>query len=69
MIQFCSGLPNPANGQVTLSGIIEGSTATYMCDVGYILDGDEIRTCVRNSATIPGDWSDSEPTCISELNM
>ena len=48
-------LSNPANGQV----IIIGSTATYTCDSGYELIGDDTRTCED------GVWTGQEPTCSS----
>ena len=69
MIQFCEGLPDPTNGFITLTGMIENSVATYNCDEGYILEGDMTRTCQRNAATIPGVWSGSEPTCRSEQHI
>ena len=54
----CGSLTNPANGQVSTTGTTEGQTATYGCDTGYNLVGDNTRTCQAN-----GDWSGSEPTC------
>ena len=66
MVQFCEELLNITNGVVTPSGTVDGSTAMYTCDVGFIRTGDETRTCLRNAAAIPGVWSGSEPTCMSE---
>ena len=54
----CNALSNPANGQVSTSGTTFGETATYSCNPGYNLVGDNIRAC---QAT--GNWSGSEPTC------
>ncbi len=58
---MCDALPSITNGQVELDGRFVGATATYTCINGYILQGDSQRTC-QNS----GQWSGSEPSCISE---
>lgn len=57
----CPNLPNPNNGVVTLSGRNLGSTATYKCNNGYELIGEDKRTC-QSDAT----WSGSEPSCKSK---
>ena len=54
----CDTLSNPANGQVSTNGTTFEQTATYSCNTGYNLMGDNTRTC---QAT--GEWSGSEPTC------
>ena len=54
----CNALSAPANGQVSTNGTTFGETATYSCNTGYNLVGDNTRTC---QAT--GNWSGSEPTC------
>ena len=55
----CGTLSNPANGQVNhTAGTTLGQTATYSCNTGYNLVGDNTRTC---QAT--GTWSGSAPTC------
>ena len=59
----CGTLTNPVNGQVTHTGrTTYRQTATYSCDTGYNLVGDNNRTC---QAT--GMWSGSEPVCQSKL--
>ena len=55
----CDTLPDPDNGQVDLSGTDIGSTATYSCDVGFLLQGSRTRVCLGN-----GLWSGQEPSCI-----
>ena len=61
----CGTLNNLANGQVSYTGRTTlGQTATYSCNTGYNLVGDNIRTC---QAT--GNWSDSAPTCQGMLLM
>ena len=55
----CSTLTNPANGQVShTAGTTFGQTATYSCDTGYILVGNNTRTCQAGGA-----WSGNEPIC------
>ena len=55
----CGTLTNPENGDVDHTmGTTFGETATYSCNTGYNLVGDNTRTC---QAT--GNWSGSEPTC------
>ena len=59
----CSNLTNPANGSVNhTAGTIFRQTATYSCNTGYNLVGDNIHTC---QAT--GEWSGSAPTCEGML--
>lgn len=54
----CPKLENPHNGHVELSGWTYGHMATYTCDPGFILSGDESRTCQSNAA-----WSGALPMC------
>ena len=54
----CNALTDPANGQVSTNGTTFGQTATYSCNTGYNLVGDNTRTCQAI-----GYWSGSEPTC------
>ena len=58
VVPGCGSLPDPANGQVTLTGTTVGSEATYTCNPGYTLWGDQTRQCRSG-----GQWSGSEPTC------
>ena len=59
----CGTLTDPANGQVShTTGTTFGQTATYSCDLGYNLVGDNNRTC---QAT--GRWSGNTLTCQGKL--
>ena len=61
----CGTMTDPTNGQVShTAGTTFEQTATYSCDTGYILVGDNNRTC---QAT--GVWSGSEPICQSMCNV
>ena len=54
----CSALSDPAFGSVVLTGRKVGSTATYSCNSGYVLDGSSLRVCQQD-----GQWSGEAPTC------
>ena len=50
----CPNLNGPTNGGVS----VNGTTATYTCDDGYELIGNETRSCQSDER-----WSGQEPTC------
>lgn len=54
----CDPLENPQNGRVTFDGTSVGSSATYVCNIGFILNGNERRQCLRT-----GEWTGTDPTC------
>ena len=61
----CGGLANPEGGQIMLTpGVVMtvdtglNAVATYSCDEGYNVDGDQTRTCQRS-----GEWTGAAPTC------
>ena len=54
----CPDLDDPTNGGVDLSENTPGSTANYICNSGFVLDGLQSRKCEDN-----GQWSGEEPTC------
>ncbi len=58
----CPRINDPRNGDVRVSGLRVGSKATYSCDRGHKLRGNQIRKCQSN-----GQWSGSDPSCISIL--
>ena len=53
-----------ANGQVEISGYIEGSVASYSCDFGHKLVGVSKRRC-----KLDGRWSDLTPFCNIRENL
>ncbi|XP_053387177.1 fibrillin-2-like [Mercenaria mercenaria] len=58
----CGELENPTNGAVNISkGTTFGVTASYSCDVGFNLVGDETRNCGPS-----GKWSNMKPDCAQE---
>ncbi len=54
----CGGLDDPINGLVTLEDTVLESVATYSCQDGYTLVGDDTRLCVDE-----GTWSGDAPVC------
>lgn len=58
---FCPKLHNPSYGLVRVTNKAVGSQAMYECLGGYVLVGDEYRTCQPN-----GEWSGYEPYCRCE---
>ena len=44
-----------------------GTTATYSCNSGYSLVGDEVRTCGGDGSSTMGVWDLSEPSCECKL--
>ena len=59
----CTNLTDPSNGRVTADGTTFLSTATYTCDHGYRLIGDNTRTCGAG-----GQWSSYQPRCERKYN-
>ena len=60
----CGSLGNPGNGVVSFTNSTYNSVATYSCNTGYTLTGDDTRTCQSS-----GLWSGSEPTCTGKQQM
>ncbi|XP_065904456.1 P-selectin-like isoform X2 [Dysidea avara] len=65
----CINLTDPTNGMVTCSLgddniATDGDTCNYICDTGYVLSGNAMRTC----GSI-GMWDGTEPTCIGTCPM
>lgn len=58
----CPELFDVPNGEVELSGRTPGSTATYTCNFGFVLQGDSQRVCMENET-----WSGQPPTCFRKL--
>ena len=59
----CGVLDDPENGEVSLTGTILGSKATYSCNSGYVLEGESTRVCQSNRK-----WSGEAPTCERMLH-
>jgi sulfatase modifying factor 1 len=57
--QLCPDLSDPDNGTVAWDSPIEGGTsATYRCNLGYVIGGSDTRFCRSD-----GTWSGSVPSC------
>ena len=57
----CGQLPAPENGLIDGNLTTFNNTASYSCDTGYELVGDQTRTCLAS-----GNWSGSQPSCDGE---
>lgn len=53
----CTAPTAPTNGQESHTAVIDASTVTYTCDVGYSMVGSATATCTA------GAWSPAAPTC------
>ena len=51
----CSPPATILNGKINISA----TAATYMCDLGYSIDGDVVRTCQADGSG----WSGNDPRC------
>ena len=60
----CPVLFDIANGEVEFSSRTPGSTATYTCNFGFVLQGDEQRVCMENET-----WSGEPPTCLRKFRF
>ncbi|XP_011377008.1 seizure 6-like protein 2 isoform X9 [Pteropus vampyrus] len=58
----CGFPPRPAHGDVSVTDLHPGGTATFHCDSGYQLQGEETVVCLNG--TRPA-WSGEPPSCIA----
>ena len=56
-IKQCPVLTKPTNGEVSTSGLGEGSKAYYVCHKGFLLNGPKERICVDEA------WDGMVPNC------
>ncbi|XP_068823711.1 seizure 6-like protein 2 isoform X9 [Capricornis sumatraensis] len=58
----CGFPPQPAHGDVSVTDLHPGGTATFHCDSGYQLQGEETLVCLNG--TRPA-WSSEPPSCVA----
>ncbi|XP_007499485.1 seizure 6-like protein 2 isoform X3 [Monodelphis domestica] len=58
----CGFPPRPPHGDVSVTDLHPGGIATFHCDSGYQLQGEETLVCLN--ATRPA-WSGEPPTCLA----
>ncbi len=58
----CPILEAPKDGQVQFTSTAFGAVATYRCHSGFLIEGDEERTCQAD-----GSWSGAIPICRRRL--
>ena len=60
----CGPLDSPVNGLVdTSAGTTFSSTATYSCNLNFMVNGSSVRIC-----TAEGVWGGQPPTCVGKLS-
>ena len=59
----CGRLADIPRGRVEVTTTTFLSTATYVCDSGFSIEGTSVRTCLAT-----GVWSGREPTCTREYS-
>lgn len=59
----CGFPPRPAHGDVSVTDLHPGGTATFHCDSGYQLQGEETLICLNG--TRPS-WNGETPSCMGE---
>ena len=69
VVMNCTFLPDLNNGMVSYNPqgqdqTLVGATATYTCDTGYTLNGNNTRTCQAS-----GTWSGTAPTCDGKYSV
>ena len=62
------------DGSVTYSvgegdQLVFGTRATYSCNMGYSLMGEEVRTCRGNGSSVTGEWDGVNPTCLGKHSI
>ncbi len=69
----CPPLPAITNGTISYSPDVTsdydlGTNATYTCEAGFYLEGNEVRVCMDDDGMDAiGVWSDQEPSCVCKL--
>ncbi len=72
----CPGVPTPNNGNIDFGGasLDENSTyifavvATYVCDTGFYLVGNDSRICTGDGMSVNGSFNGTAPTCDRECS-
>ncbi len=65
---FCAELASINNGSIAYSPDIvapfdNGTTASYSCNEGLYLEGNQMRTCQGDDSSLIGTWSGMSPVC------
>ena len=47
-----------------------GTTATYVCDLGYgVLEDSDVRVCMKDGFSEIGMWNGTAPSCVRKLSL
>ena len=62
-ISDCGSLTTSENGMMTSTGTTYNSSAVFVCNDGYDMNGTNTTSCQAD-----GNWTTSEPTCVIQGN-
>ena len=71
---MCRSLPAISNGMISYSPDVIpdydlGTEATYTCEAGFYLEGNEVRVCMDDDGMDAiGVWSGREESCVRKLH-
>lgn len=60
----CGNPGVPDNGEKNSSSYKYGNVVSFSCNVGYNMQGSQVRTCQTNA-----EWTGTQPTCLSKLEL
>ncbi len=67
LLAFTNGMISSYSPDVT-SDYDLGTEATYTCEAGFYLEGNEVRVCIHDDGMDAiGVWSDQEPICVRKF--
>ncbi len=72
---MCPPLLAITNGTISYSPDVTpdydlGTEATYTCDTGFYLEGNEVRTCMDGDGMNATEvWSGQEPSCVCKFSQ
>ncbi len=70
---MCPPLLAITNGMISYSPDVTpdydlGTNATYTCEAGFYLEGNEVRVCMdHDGMDAIGVWNDQEPICVRKF--
>ena len=66
LIVTCGNPANVLNSTFTKTGVNEGDTATYTCEIGYAISGQSVNTATATCRS-NGNW-DGVPMCVGKTD-
>ena len=63
IVAFCPSVTSPQHGNVTVMSNGKVSSASYMCDLGFVINGKSNIACTSSAK-----WESTPPVCGRFLN-